>query len=43
MKYDITHGKTVDELIKKESTNGVVKKSNPIADPEKANHKGGDI
>lgn len=42
-KYDKTLGKTVDEMIKKESTNGVVKKSNPIADPEKANHKGGDI
>lgn len=42
-KYDKTLGKIVDEMIRKESTNGVVKKSNPIADPEKANHKGGDI
>lgn len=36
-KYDETQGKLVDKMIKRKSN------INPKADPEKANHKGGDI
>lgn len=43
-KYDKTIGQTIDELIKKESnTGGMVKRSNPVANQDKASHKGGDI
>lgn len=40
LKYDKTVGVTIDSMIRKESKKRV---TNPVANPEKSSHKGGDI